>query len=451
MTNSRIAGFYKLSLNERLNALAKASGVDEEELGTLLTSGLLTTQQAEKMVENVVATHNLPLGIGLNFKINGVDRLVPMVIEEPSVVAGASFMAKLARKGGGFFATTSASEMIGQIQILDVADIHAAKMAIYEARESLLVEADVIDPILKKLGGGARDLEVRIIEDSPIGDFLVVHLIYDVRDAMGANAINTACEKLAPRIEALTGGRVHLKILSNLSDRRMARVRCAVPVEALAFESPHPSLPPKGEGTGSPSRGGGAERGGFTGEQVRDGIIEAYAFAAADPYRAATHNKGIMNGVDAVVIATGNDWRAIEAGAHAYAARDGRYTSLSTWGKDVDGNLVGTLEMPMAVGIVGGATKVHPTAQASLKLMRVETASELAEIIVSVGLAQNLAALRALATEGIQRGHMSLHARQVAIAAGAEGELVDVVAGQMVAEGIVRIDRAEEIIREKRK
>jgi len=308
------------------------------------------------------------------------------------------------------------------MQVLDVADIHAAKMAIYEERESLLAEADVIDPILKKLGGGARDLEVRVIEESPIGEFLVVHLIYDVRDAMGANAVNTACEKLAPRIEQLTGGRVHLRILSNLSDRRMTRVRCTVPVEALAFDD-------------------------FSGESVRDGIIEAYAFAAADPYRAATHNKGIMNGVDAVVIATGNDWRAIEAGAHAYAVKDGKYTSLSTWGKDADGNLVGTLEMPMAVGIVGGATKVHPTAQAALKLMDVKTAAELAEIIVSVGLAQNLAALRALATEGIQRGHMSLHARQVAIAAGAEGDQVDQVAAQLVAEGVVRIDRAEEILK----
>ncbi len=422
MINSRIAGFYKLSLDERLDALAKASKMDKEELAPLLTSGLLGTQGADKMVENVVATHNLPLGIGLNFKINGVDRLVPMVIEEPSVVAGASFMAKLARKGGGFFATTSAPEMIGQMQVLDVADIHAAKMAIYEERKSLLAEADGIDPILKKLGGGARDLEVRVIENSPIGDFLVVHLIYDVRDAMGANAINTACEKLAPRIEALTGGRVHLKILSNLSDRRMARVRCTIPVKELAFDN-------------------------FSGESVCDGIIEAYAFAASDPYRAATHNKGIMNGVDAVVIATGNDWRAIEAGAHAYAVKNGQYTSLSTWGVDAEGNLVGTLEMPMAVGIVGGATKVHPTAQAALKLMDVKTASELAEIIVSVGLAQNMAALRALATEGIQRGHMSLHARQVAIAAGAEGEQVDQVAAQLVTEGVVRIDRAEEILK----
>ncbi len=445
MTNSRIPGFYKLSLDQKLDTLAKAADMDVDDLAPLLASGLLTTQQADQMVENVVATHNLPLGIGLNFKINGIDRLIPMVIEEPSVVAGASFMAKLARIGGGFKATTSAPEMIGQIQILDVDDIPAAIMAIEGERTALLAEADQIDPILKKLGGGARDLEIRVIEDSPIGAFLVLHLIYDVRDAMGANAVNTACEKLAPRLEQLTGGRVHLRILSNLSDRRMARVRCTIPVEALAF-NPHPPPAPSWGGESLPPEGEGQD-GGYTGEEVRDGIIEAWAFAAVDPYRAATHNKGIMNGVDAVVIATGNDWRAIEAGAHAYAARDGKYTSLSTWGKDDDGNLVGTLEMPMAVGIVGGATKVHPTAQVALKLMKVKSASELAEIIVAVGLAQNLAALRALATEGIQRGHMSLHARQVAIAAGASGEMVELVAAQMVAEATVRIDRAEEILK----
>ena len=450
MTNSRILGFYKFSLNQKLDALAKAAEMDVDVLMPLLTSGLLTTQEADQMVENVVATHNLPLGIGLNFTVNGVDRLIPMVIEEPSVVAGASFMAKLARTGGGFKATTSAPEMIGQIQILDVDDLPTAISAIEGERAALLAEADQIDPILKKLGGGARDLEIRVIEDSPIGAFLVLHLIYDVRDAMGANAVNTACEKLAPRLETLTGGRVHLRILSNLSDRRLAKVTCTIPVEALAF-NPHPGLPPQGEGTESPRPlRGRAEGGGYTGEEVRDGVIEAWAFAAVDPYRAATHNKGIMNGVDAVVIATGNDWRAIEAGAHAYAARDGKYTSLSTWSKDADGNLVGTLEMPMAVGIVGGATKVHPTAQTALKLMKVKSASELAEIIVSVGLAQNLAALRALSTEGIQRGHMSLHARQVAIAAGASGELVEQVAAQMVAEKMVRIDRAEEILENKK-
>jgi hydroxymethylglutaryl-CoA reductase len=276
---------------------------------------------------------------------------------------------------------------------------------------------------LKKLGGGPRDLEVRVIEDSPIGTFLVLHLIYDVRDAMGANAVNTACERLAPMVEDITGGRIHLRILSNLADRRLAKATCTILLDQLAF-------------------------GEYTGEQVRDGIIEAWAFAAADPYRAATHNKGIMNGVDAVAVATGNDWRAIEAGAHAYAVKGGRYTSLSVWGKDEGGNLTGSLEMPMAVGIVGGATKVHPTARAALKLMGIHSASELAEVIVSVGLAQNLAALRALATEGIQRGHMGLHARQVAIAAGAEGVLIERIAKRMVEENTVRVDRAEELLRD---
>ncbi|WP_322509687.1 hydroxymethylglutaryl-CoA reductase, degradative, partial [Anaerolinea sp.] len=302
-------------------------------------------------------------------------------------------------------------------------DPASARLKILEHRQELLDEATAVDPVLAKLGGGARDLEVRLIADSPIGAYLVVHLIYDVRDAMGANAVNTAMERLAPKVEYITGGRVHLRILTNLAERRVARARCTIPVSALAFE-------------------------GYTGERVRDGIIEAWAFAASDPYRAATHNKGIMNGVDAVVIATGNDWRAVEAGAHAYAARLGRYTSLSTWGKDREGNLVGTLEMPMAVGIVGGATRVHPAARAAIQLMGVKSASELAQIIVSVGLAQNLAALRALATEGIQRGHMSLHARQVAIAAGAVGDLIEKVASRMVAEKVVRIDRAQEILKE---
>ena len=325
--------------------------------------------------------------------------------------------------GGGFKAHTTPPEMIGQMQLLDVPNLQAARLTILEEKERLLAEAAEIDPVLKRLGGGPRDLEVRLIEESPIGPFLVVHLIYDVRDAMGANAVNTAAERLAPLVESLTGGRVHLRILSNLADRRLARSRCTIPLAELAF-------------------------GDYPAEDVRDGIIAAWAFAAVDPYRAATHNKGIMNGVDAVVIATGNDWRAIEAGAHAYAARSGQYTSLSAWGRDAGGNLVGSLEMPMAVGIVGGATRVHPTARAALKLMGITTAGELAEIIVSVGLAQNLAALRALATEGIQRGHMTLHARQVAIAAGAEGDEIERLATQLVGEKTVRIDRAEAILSE---
>jgi hydroxymethylglutaryl-CoA reductase len=421
MTTSRISGFYNLPLEQRRAKLAESAGLSPDDLAPYTLNGGLSTEAADHMVENVIGTHALPVGIGLNFQVNSKDVLVPMAIEEPSVVAGASFMAKLVRASGGFHATTSEPLMIGQMQVINVTNLEEARFKLFEHKDELLAEADSIDPVLKKFGGGARDLDVRIFEDSPIGGFLVLHLIYDVRDAMGANAVNTACERLAPHVEAITGGKVHLRILSNLADRRLARSRCTITVKDLAFDD-------------------------YKGEEVREGIIAAYAFAAVDPYRAATHNKGIMNGVDAVVIATGNDWRAIEAGAHAYAARSGKYTSLSTWGKDSDGNLVGILEMPMAVGIIGGATKVHPAAQAAVKLMGVKTASELAGVIVSVGLAQNLAALRALATEGIQRGHMSLHARQVAIAAGAAGDMIEKVAAQMVMEKVVRIDRAEEIL-----
>ena len=418
---SRIAGFYNLSLEERHKEILQNSQLTAQELADLTAEAGLSPAQANHMIENVVGMHSLPLGIALNFVVNDRQVLIPMAIEEPSVVAGASFMAKLARAGGGFRARTSPPEMIGQMQVLDVADLKAAESALLQKKENLLAEAANVDPVLQKLGGGPRDIEVRQFADSPIGPFLVLHLVYDVQDAMGANAVNTAVERLAPLVESITGGRVHLRILSNLADRRLAYVECTIPHSELAFDS-------------------------YSGSDVVQGVIEAWAFAAVDPYRAATHNKGIMNGVDAVVIATGNDWRAVEAGAHAYAARDGSYSSLSTWGQDAEGNLVGRLEMPMAVGIIGGATKVHPGARAALKLMGVETAAELAEIIVSVGLAQNLAALRALATEGIQRGHMSLHARQVAIAAGAQGEQVNRLAEQLVAEKIVRIDRAAEIL-----
>ncbi len=422
MTPSRIPGFYNLTLEQRRTRLAQAADLSPQDLAPYTSGGGLLPEDADHMVENAIGTHALPLGIGLNFQVNGRDVLVPMAIEEPSVVAGASFMARLARAGGGFTTTTSEPLMIGQMQLIQLSDLESARRTLLAHKQELLAQADAIDPVLKKFGGGARDLEVRLIPDSPIGAFLVIHLIYDVRDAMGANAVKTACEQLAPQVESLTGGHVHLRILSNLADRRLAGARCRIPLKDLAFEN-------------------------YSGEEVRDGIIAAYAFAAADPYRAATHNKGIMNGVDAVVIATGNDWRAIEAGAHAYAARSGKYTSLSTWSKDGSGDLIGTLEMPMAVGIIGGATRVHPAAQAALKLMGVKSAAELAGIIVSVGLAQNMAALRALATEGIQRGHMTLHARQVAIAAGASGDMIEKVAARMVAEKIVRIDRAEEILR----
>jgi len=378
-------------------------------------------QQADQMVENVVGLFSLPLGLALNFVVNGREVIVPMAIEEPSVIAGASFMAKLARAGGGFSASADPPLMIAQIQLLDLPDLQAARTAILQARPRLLEAANQVDPVLRKLGGGARDLQVRILEQTPAGPMLVVHLLMDTRDAMGANAVNTAAERLAPLLAEITGGRPLLRILSNLADRRLARARCAIPSAALAT-------------------------GDLSGAAVRDRIIEAWAFAAADPYRAATHNKGIMNGVDAVLIATGNDWRAVEAGAHAYAARGGRYTSLSTWSVGPQGELVGELEMPLAVGTVGGATRVHPTAQVCLAIMGVQSARELAEIIVAVGLAQNLAALRALSTEGIQRGHMSLHARQVALAAGAQGDEVEQLARTMVQEGTVRIDRARQLL-----
>ena len=422
-TSSPKKKFYDLSLAERRALIAEESDIPAETVNAL--SGLpgLSAEQANHMVENAIGTYALPLGIAQNFVVNGRPVLVPMVIEEPSVIAGASFMAKLASFRGGFTASADSPEMIGQLQVLDVADLDHAAERLLSYKEELLHEAAAIDPVLVRLGGGPRDLQVRRIDESPIGPFLAVHLIYDVRDAMGANAVNTALETLAPRVAAICGGRVHLRILSNLADRRLAKAACTIALQDLAFAE-------------------------FSAEKVRDGIIEAWAFAAADPYRAATHNKGIMNGIDAVVLATGNDWRAVEAGAHAYAARSGRYTSLSTWGQDGQGNLTGSLELPMAVGTVGGATRVHPGAQAALKLMKVESAAQLAEIIVSVGLAQNLAALRALATEGIQKGHMGLHARQVAVAAGASETQINRLADQLVAEGVVRVDRAEEILRE---
>jgi hydroxymethylglutaryl-CoA reductase len=313
--------------------------------------------------------------------------------------------------------------MIGQMQLLDLKDLPAARQILEEKKGDLLAAAASFDPMLAKVGGGPRDLEIRTISESPIGPFLVLHWLVDVRDAMGANAVNTIVERMAPEVEHLTGGRVHLKILSNLADQRLARAACSIPCSALAFVN-------------------------FSGEQVRDGILEAWAFAEADPYRAATHNKGIMNGIDAVVLATANDWRAVEAGAHAYAACSGRYTSLSRWSKGEDGSLVGELEMPMAVGLVGGATRVHPTAQTALKILGVTNARELAEVIVSVGLAQNLAALRALATEGIQRGHMSLHARQIAMTAGATGEQIESLARQLVQEKNIRLERAVEILKD---
>lgn len=430
--SSRISGFYQLSPLERRRIVADWAAMSPEQAAAVLEAfeapGGLALDQADKMVENAVATYALPLGIATNFTVNGRDVLAPMVIEEPSVVAGASFAARLARAGGGFHAETTEPLMIGQLQVLDLSDPEEAARRVIAHKQRLIDLANRTDPVVVSLHGGARDVEARILPESPVGPLLVVHLIYDCRDAMGANMVNTACEALAPLVEEITGGRVNLRILSNLADRRLARARCVIPVRALET----PDLP---------------------GDLVAARIVEAYALAAVDPYRAATHNKGIMNGVDAVVLATGNDWRAIEAGAHAYAARDGVYRSLSTWslvpGDPAAGQgpaLVGSLELPLAVGIVGGATRVHPLARLALQILGVNRAGELAEIIAAVGLAQNLAAIRALATEGIQRGHMTLHARQVAIAAGARLDEVDHIAAALVAERQIRADRAQELI-----
>ncbi|HEY89823.1 MAG TPA: hydroxymethylglutaryl-CoA reductase, degradative [Thermoflexia bacterium] len=382
---SHIPNFYQLTPAERREIIIDRYALTVAEQALLNNAGGLQLEQAEQMIENMVGLYRLPLGLATNFIINGRELLVPMVIEEPSVVAGASLAAKLARAGGGFIAAIDAPVMLGQIQVVDTPDPWTARVDLLAHRAELLALADEVDPILQQLGGGARDLQAYILETAA-GPMLIAQLHYDVRDAMGANAVNTACERLAPRIAELTGGQVYLRILSNLADRRLARARVRIPESALAF-------------------------GDFSGADVARGIELAGAFAAADPYRAATHNKGIMNGVDAVVLATGNDWRAIEAGAHAYAAREGQYTSLSTWRRDGTGQLAGTLELPLALGTIGGATRVHPTAQLALKILGVQRAAELAAIVVSVGLAQNLAALRALATEGIQRGHMRLHAR----------------------------------------
>ena len=413
--------FYKMTLPERYAFLLQNSSLDEDDLKAWLPGSGLSLETASHMIENAVGLFSLPLGIAQNFIVNGRSVLVPMVVEEPSVIAAVSFMAKLAQSTGGFRAWMSSQEMIGQVQLLDLADIDMAQELIETHKADLLQQARALNPGLARHGGGIRDLEVRRIDDSPIGVFLVVHLILDVAEAMGANMVNTAVESLAPLLEEMTGGRAHLRILSNLSDRRLASAELILPPNVLAFE-------------------------GYSGEDVRDGVIEAWAFAEADPYRAATHNKGIMNGVDAVLLATGNDWRAVEAGAHAYAARGGRYKSLSTWSKTEDGSLKGSLTLPLAIGVVGGATRVHPGVQTNLKLMGIQRVSDLGEIVAAVGLAQNLAALRALATEGIQKGHMSLHARQVALAAGAKAEQVEPLAQALIAAGRITLSEAMSIL-----
>ncbi|MBP6015165.1 MAG: hydroxymethylglutaryl-CoA reductase, degradative [Candidatus Promineofilum sp.] len=419
--SSRLPGFYKLGLAERVALVAERAGLSEDEAAVLAGDGLAPAQ-ADLMIENALGTHALPLGVAANFLINGRDYLIPMAVEEPSVLAAVSHAAKLIRAGGGFTAEASAPVMIGQIQVLDILDMAGAAAALMAHRDELLALADKCNPSITRRGGGARDIEVRPFPDTPVGPMLVVHLLYDTRDAMGANAVNTAVEAIAPRVAQLTRGRVNLRILSNLTDRRTATARCTIPVAELA----QPGIP---------------------GAEVAQLIAEANAFAVVDPYRAATHNKGIMNGIDAVCIATGNDWRAIEAGAHAYAARHGRYQALTDWHVDAGGDLSGEMTLPLAVGVVGGATKVHPTARVVLKILGVESAGELAGLMACVGLAQNLAAIKALATHGIQKGHMRLHARQIALAAGAADGQVQTIADQLVAEGNIRVERAQELLR----
>ncbi|HYM40043.1 MAG TPA: hydroxymethylglutaryl-CoA reductase, degradative [Thermoplasmata archaeon] len=426
MKTSDVSGFYKKSPQERWQVVREFGDLSEAEMATIRNTGALAFDQADRMIENVVGALPLPLGIAVNFRVNGKDYLVPMAIEEPSVVAAASNAAKMARAKGGFTTSSSGPIMIGQIQLVNVADPHGAKMTILAHRDEILALANEKDPVLVKFGGGAKDVEVRVL-DTARGPMVVTHLLVDCRDAMGANAVNTMAEAVAPHLERWTGGRVYLRIISNLAVKRLARARAVFAKDAIKTED-------------------------IPGEDVVDGIVQAFAFADADPFRCATHNKGIMNGVDAVVVATGNDWRAIEAGAHSYAAwKSGGYRSLTTWEKNADGDLVGTIEMPMPVGLIGGATAVHPTAKANVKLLGVKTAAELAEIIASVGLAQNFAALRALATEGIQRGHMGLHARNIAATVGAVGDEVDAVAAVLVRERKIRMDRAKEVLEDMRK
>ncbi len=412
---SRITGFYKLPPSERLTAVAEKAALGQQEIAQVKTGLLL--DQADKMTENVIGMFQVPLGIATNFIIDGREVLIPMATEEPSVIAAASNGARMAREAGGFFTSSTGPVMRAIIQATGIGDPFAARQSILLQKDDLMRMANEKDPLLVKYGGGVKDIEVHVI-DSKMGMMVVTHLIVDCRDAMGANAVNTMAEALAPRIEQITGGRVYLRIISNLADLRLARAKAVFKAEEIG------------------------------GHEVVDGILLAAELANVDPYRAATHNKGIMNGVTAVVLATGNDTRAVEAGAHAFASIAGRYKSLTSYEKNKDGDLVGTIEMPVAVGLVGGATRVHPVAKTAVKILGVKSADDLSRIIASVGLCQNFAALRALASEGIQRGHMSLHAKNVAVQAGAKCDMVEVIAARMAAERRISVDRAGELMAE---
>ena len=422
--SSRLSGFYQKSVAERVALVADWAALTVAEQAVLADG--LSIGQADKMIENVIGRHALPLGIGTNFLINNRDYLIPMVVEEPSIVAAVSYAARVVRSGGGFRTGSTEPIMIAQIQLLDVPDALAAEAAILDAKPQLLAQADT-SPSITARGGGPVDIIVRQLPQTPTGPMLIVHLLFDTRDAMGANAINTAAETIAPTLERVSGGRALLRILSNLTDQRRAWATVTIPAESFTTDT-------------------------LVGAEVIENIAHANAFAVADPYRAATHNKGIFNGIDAIALATGNDWRAIEAGAHAYAARDGHYRALTDWHVIHDQAnqqaplLSGRLELPLAVGIVGGATRAHPVAQVALKILNIQSARELSEVMAAVGLAQNLAALRALVTDGIQRGHMALHARQIAVAAGAAGDAVERIALQLVQEGQIRVERARQLM-----
>jgi hydroxymethylglutaryl-CoA reductase len=420
---SRLSGFHKLPLSERLGALSRATRLSLEEVGALQGESGLSTSTANQMIENAIGVFGLPLGLGLNMQINGRDYIVPMVVEEPSVIAAVSFAAKIVREGGGFVAEADDPIMIGQVQLSAFGDPTEASRRILEHKEHLLALANSFHPAMVARGGGAFDIEVRVLPapEGPRGEPIVVlHLLIDTQEAMGANLINTMAEGVAPLVEQITGGKVYLRILSNLADRRLARASCRIPVTALAdFD--------------------------MEGEQIAMGIVQASRFAQADPYRAATHNKGIMNGVDSMAIATGQDWRSIEAGAHAFACRDGQYRPLSTWTLE-EAHLVGRIELPLALGLVGGPIKIHPQVQTALKMLRVSSARELSMVMASVGLAQNFAAVRALGSVGIQKGHMALHARCVAVTAGARGHWVEKVANALVTAGHVKVEKAQEVL-----
>lgn len=423
--SSRIPGFYKMTIPERKTYLIERCGLNQESADQLMSGDSLPEATADNMIENVIGTFGLPLAVGLNFNINNKDYIIPMAVEEASIVASASYIAKIVREAGGFKAEATDRIMIGQVQVVGCPDFDQAKKAVESNKEMLIKAANDAYPSLVKRGGGAEDLDVRILDEghSSYNKMLIVHLYANTVDAMGANMINTMAEAIAPVVEHLTRGKVYLRILSNYADRCLAKATCVIPPELLASD-------------------------GYTGEEVRDGVLHAYEFAARDPYRAVTHNKGIMNGIDPVIIATGNDWRAVESGAHAYAARDGQYRSMTTWSQDEQGNLVGELELPMSLGIVGGASRVHPMAKVAYDILQVESAKELAQVITTVGLAQNLGALKALATDGIQKGHMALHARSVAVAAGATNDQVEEIAQKLVEAKQIRVGYAKKLMEE---